>query len=594
MLRYVSVAAKRVFGLQHPGRRLTVRADDILLASHPDPSDSWIHTLIADLLFPEAQVTATSLHKFILDPYLSVKRDFDRAPRPRIIKSHGCFDPRFHRVLYIVRDPRPLVLSHYQHLRSLRRIDDKLPIERFVDDFVSRQGRRSAGSWGENVGTWLAARSQHPGFLLLRYEDLLSNPAGELTRVAIFAGLQEVTERVARAIGRSAAEKTRESQTKQGGTQIPSEDMQLDGWAQSAGWQTELPGPLVARIEAAWGDIMAGLEYPLATGDARSVSHSSLISSLTSPNGRQKADTAALPAGPSVSASLPGKTPAFRRLMRASRQVLGRTSLAGHFEIYDDDVFLVSFPKSGNTWTRFLIANLVHPEERVDFSNIDLLVPESENLTRNEVARVSRPRIMKSHAYFDPRYPKVIYIVRDPRDVVVSQFHFYRKRRRIGDDYSIEQFVTRFVAGDTSDYGSWGDNVATWLVTRQKSADFLLLRYEDLLAQTASELQRIAQFLRLETTPALISQAVERSSAKQMRKLESPESTAIVTKNTRQDIPFVRAAEAGGWMRTLSEKSLIELESAWAPIMKWLGYEPARVSAVTSEDARVPKSTGPK
>ncbi len=283
----------------------------------------------------------------------------------------------------------------------------------------------------------------------------------------------------------------------------------------------------------------------------------------------------------------------IRRLINTTKRVLGRTSPGLDFEVFDDDVFLVSFPKSGNTWTRFLIANLLHPEEPANFGNIDRLIPESEGLTRNELARMPRPRIMKSHQYFDPRFRKVIYIVRDPRDVAISQFHFYRKRRRITDDYSIEQFVTRFVAGETSDYGSWGDNAASWLVARQNSTDFLLLRYEDMLAQTVGELTRVASFLGVNTTPDLVAQAVERSSVEQMRKLEDASATASVTKNTRQDIPFVRAAGSGGWKTSLPEKSVAELESAWAPLMKWLGYEPALVSSPAGAEARVePVSPG--
>ncbi|MGB8013330.1 MAG: sulfotransferase domain-containing protein [Terriglobales bacterium] len=276
----------------------------------------------------------------------------------------------------------------------------------------------------------------------------------------------------------------------------------------------------------------------------------------------------------------------IQRLINATKRALGHTSSGRYFDVFDDDTFIVSFPKSGNTWTRFLIANLLHPEEPANFGNIDRLVPESEEMTKSQLASLPRPRIMKSHEYFDARLRKVVYIVRDPRDVVVSQFHFFRKKRRIGDDYSIEQFVTRFVAGQTCDYGSWGSNVASWLVTRQHSHDFLLLRYEDMMARTSEELTRVASFLGVKATPELVSQAVERSSADRMRKLESANATASVTKNARQDIPFVRAAGSGGWKASLPEKSTLELETAWAPLMRWLGYEPALVKTAAADEAR--------
>ncbi len=263
----------------------------------------------------------------------------------------------------------------------------------------------------------------------------------------------------------------------------------------------------------------------------------------------------------------------IKRLINTTKRALGHTNPGREFEVFDDDTFIVSFPKSGNTWTRFLIANLLHPEEPANFGNIDRLIPESEGLTRKQLAVVPRPRILKSHEYFDARFRKVIYIVRDPRDVVVSQFHFFRKRRRVADDDSIEQFAARFVAGETCDYGSWGTNVASWLVTRQKSPAFLLLRYEDMVAQTSAELARIASFLGMRSTPELVAQAVERSSADQMRKLEGANATALVTRNSRPDVPFVRAAKAGGWKTGLPVPAVQQLEAAWGPLMVYLGYE---------------------
>ena len=276
----------------------------------------------------------------------------------------------------------------------------------------------------------------------------------------------------------------------------------------------------------------------------------------------------------------------MQRLIRGMRRALGLHHPGRNLEVWTDDVFIVSYPKSGNTWTRFLIANLLHPKELVNFGNIDRLIPELAGLTKRQLERVPRPRIMKSHEYFDARFRKVIYIVRDPRDVVVSQFHFFRKRRRIADDYSIEQFVSRFVAGATSDYGSWSDNVASWLATRQNSPSFLLLRYEDMLARTGEELTRVASFLGVRATPDLLAQAVERCSADQMRKLEGTNATAMVVKDMRQDIPFVRAAKSGGWRTELPEPAIAELEARWGHLMTYLGYELLSPARTTNSDSR--------
>jgi hypothetical protein len=242
--------------------------------------------------------------------------------------------------------------------------------------------------------------------------------------------------------------------------------------------------------------------------------------------------------------------------------------------ILPDDIFLVSFPKSGNTWTRFLLANLRYPDQPASFANIHRLIPDPSLTSKRDFDTMSRPRIIKSHECFDPRYPRVVYIVRDPRDVAVSQYHYHRKLRRIGDDSPIENFVTRFLAGETCPHGSWGENVTTWLVSREKDSRFLLLRYEDMVADTQQELNKIAKFLGFPNTPDQIATAVERSSASRMRKLEQAETDECsLTQGSRKDLSFVRSASSGGWRNELPAAQVERIETAWAPLMQHLGYE---------------------
>jgi len=253
--------------------------------------------------------------------------------------------------------------------------------------------------------------------------------------------------------------------------------------------------------------------------------------------------------------------------------------------ILPDDIFLVSFPKSGNTWTRFLLANLRYPEQPATFANIDQLIPDPTSTNKRDFDRMQRPRIIKSHECFDPRYPRVIYIVRDPRDVVVSQYHYHRKIRKIENDSPMEKFVTRFLAGETCPHGSWGQNVITWLATSEGDPRFLLLRYEDMVADAARELAKVGAFLNLSVSPGQIAQAVERSSADRMRKLEKTQTDLHgLTKGSRKDLSFVRAAGSGGWRSDLSPSLAARVEAAWGPLMRHLGYELSSQASSQSRD----------
>jgi hypothetical protein len=241
--------------------------------------------------------------------------------------------------------------------------------------------------------------------------------------------------------------------------------------------------------------------------------------------------------------------------------------------ILPDDIFLVSYPKSGNTWTRFLLANLLFPERCPTFKNLHQLIPDPYATAKRELDSMPRPRVIKSHECFDPRYPKVIYITRDPRDVVVSQYHYHRKLRKIGDNASLEEYVSRFLAGQTCIHGSWGENAVSWLVTQRAQSRLLLLRYEDMLADTLGELAKIASFLNIPADGERLASAVERSSAGEMRKLEkSTGEECKLIAGSRKDLSFVRAAKAGGWRSELPGSLASRIEAAWGPIMLHLGY----------------------
>jgi len=263
--------------------------------------------------------------------------------------------------------------------------------------------------------------------------------------------------------------------------------------------------------------------------------------------------------------------------MRSIVRYLLGSDIAGRLlAVYPDDTFIVSYPRSGNTWTRFLVANLLHPGEVVTFANIERLVPDCEAKSSRYLRSIPRPRVIKSHEYFDHRYPRVIYVVRDPRDVALSYYDFERKYRHIPDSYPFENYITDFVRGRLSsrDWGTWGENVGSWISTRMGQESFLLLRYEDMLEDPALAVNRIAAFVGIQPDEARIRSVLERSSAQRMRQLERGQSNQWVsTRGKRTDIPFIRTAVSGNWRSKLAPDLIAEIESAWGTLMSTLGYE---------------------
>lgn len=243
--------------------------------------------------------------------------------------------------------------------------------------------------------------------------------------------------------------------------------------------------------------------------------------------------------------------------------------------VYPDDTFLVSYPRSGNTWMRFLISNLIYTDEPTSFLNIERRMPEIYVHADWNLRRLPRQRYLKSHECFDPRYKRVIYVVRDPRDVAVSFYHYSVKLRWIPDGYPMAAFVERWMeAAWHTEYGTWEEHVQSWLAMRGGGDGFMLVRYKDLKARPGEELTRIARFLGLQRSGEQISRAIELSSADRMRELEKQQQSRwIVTRGTRLDKPFVRKATVGDWKTALPRESVELIESAWQPLMEELGYQ---------------------
>src|SRR6267154_1816091 len=267
----------------------------------------------------------------------------------------------------------------------------------------------------------------------------------------------------------------------------------------------------------------------------------------------------------------------LKHLAYSTRVLLGRINAGRGLTILPGDRFLVSYPRSGSTWSRFLIGNLLSASEPITFANIESRFPSIYICTDRQLRSVARPRLLTSHEAFDPSYKTIIYVVRDPRDVAVSFYHYAIKNRHIPDGYPLEKFVSRYVAVEVGPmydrWGSWADHVMSWIAMRQDHDGFLLLRYEDMVQGPERELAKVASLLKVEVTSERLSRAVELSSADRMRRLEKEQHEVWTqTSQTRADKPFVRSAASGGWRASLSSSAVAEIEEAWGPVMQTFGY----------------------
>src|SRR5947207_10493042 len=175
--------------------------------------------------------------------------------------------------------------------------------------------------------------------------------------------------------------------------------------------------------------------------------------------------------------------------------------------IRPDDVFIVSYSRSGNTWVRFLIANLLAPDEKITFRNIENYVPSIYKSADTLDTREGR-RYIKSHNPCYELYPKLIYIYRDGRDALVSYYHYaVGKEKFAGEfaDFLLSSFATKF--------SSWREHVQGACDFASKHPDrILMLRYETMLKDPLAGASNISAFLELRCSDESIAKAVELSS----------------------------------------------------------------------------------
>lgn len=233
--------------------------------------------------------------------------------------------------------------------------------------------------------------------------------------------------------------------------------------------------------------------------------------------------------------------------------------------VQDEDIFLVSYPRSGNTWVRFLLANLMRNEdEEIDFHNIHDYVPEIGR-DNKRIKQMPPPRIIKSHDPYDSRYPRVIYLVRDGRDVYVSFYHY--RLNVLPEDCSFQDFLRR------EDHFPclWRDHVDSWLYEqRDVHPDLITLRYEDLLEDAGRELERLVDFVGIQASELDIKVAVENSSFHHMKEIEKSKGRKYAPTDADQ---FIRKGEHGNWRDYFTEEDKAFFKKRAGDMLIRLGYE---------------------
>ena len=255
------------------------------------------------------------------------------------------------------------------------------------------------------------------------------------------------------------------------------------------------------------------------------------------------------------------------------RQARDRLVRWRHRGLRPSDVLLVSYPKSGSTWLRMLLAEALTGHEG-DFDSIRSSVPPIGHHGAAQALLPGSGRLIRSHEILDPSYPisaqRVVYLLRDPRAVAVSFFHHSLRMGSYSGD--LDSFCRDFVAGCIGDLGPWKCHVELALDRAEyQEGRVLLVRYEDLVADTEGQLLRIVAFLGVDVPLATVRQAVEHNAAARMREKEQ-QSTFLAGRGDPSET-LVRAGAAPGWRKEMSPAAQAFIDDDMGELVIRAGYQ---------------------
>ena len=259
--------------------------------------------------------------------------------------------------------------------------------------------------------------------------------------------------------------------------------------------------------------------------------------------------------------------------MRKLRRKLSRTSLRlpiiwyRHHGFRPEDTFIVSYPRSGTTWSRHTLFEILTGQK----SGFRIVDANLCGVCKHHLGSSVLPgggRLISTHEQYRgwKHYHKAIYLVRDCRDVLLSEFQYLQNLEFFYGD--LDKFVKHFVTTPVSGFGPWQRHVASWLDSPlYGTPNLCLVRFEDIKRDPVAGFTRVAEFLGVEASPELIQRAVANSSLEKMREKEVREPVKASVKGR-----FVGAGEVRGWRSKLTEKQVRLIEKYAGPELTRLGY----------------------
>ncbi|XP_051262454.1 sulfotransferase family 2, cytosolic sulfotransferase 3 isoform X2 [Dicentrarchus labrax] len=243
---------------------------------------------------------------------------------------------------------------------------------------------------------------------------------------------------------------------------------------------------------------------------------------------------------------------------------------AQNFSVEDTDVFSVTYPKSGTAWMQEILPLLLNDGDLTPIQTIpnwDRAPWLEEKRLAVVVDQLKSPRALVTHFpyrlmphSFHASKAKVIYVMRNPMDVMVSSYYFHQMAAFLQDPGTFEEFMDKFLEGRVL-FGKWTDHVKGWRHT-DLGDRIMYITYEEMVQDLPAALRRMSDFLGRKLSDEVIQKIAEHCSFKTM-KTNNMSNFSLVPKiyMDSDKSPFLRKGVAGDWKNHFSSEQQAKFTS---------------------------------
>ena len=249
-----------------------------------------------------------------------------------------------------------------------------------------------------------------------------------------------------------------------------------------------------------------------------------------------------------------------------------------------DDIWIVTFPKSGTTWTQQIVRLIINRgndngvviEEAVPWVEGFSVLPNRGFRYYVDIDKMSFPRAFKSHFPYEmmpcglPSITpgKYINVIRNPKDVAVSYFHHYNSYPYY-PHYEWDNFIDMFIKGEL-EYGDYFDHILSWWAHKDDD-NVLILKYEDMKKDLPSAVSTIAKFIGQDISKELVEEIAHKTTFENMKKDSSANYEQLQKFKAPTRMDFMWKGVVGDWKNYFTPEQAARMDAVYNKRMKGTG-----------------------